>query len=112
MLAVAADGKQITHHRRASPRDGDLHPLQKAFVKHGALQCGFCTPGMLMSAKALLDRNPHPDRDEIKEALGGNLCRCAAYPRIIRGRGDRWKEFEGQRLDTAPHEHGERDQVA
>ena len=109
MLAAAADGKQITTIEGMASK-GDLHPLQKAFVKHGALQCGFCTSGMLMSAKALLDHHPHPDRDEIKEALSGNLCRCAAYPRIIRA-VETCQEFEGQKLDTAPHEQGERDQV-
>ncbi|NIO03196.1 MAG: 2Fe-2S iron-sulfur cluster binding domain-containing protein [Proteobacteria bacterium] len=60
-----------------------LHPLQKAFIDHGAVQCGFCTPGMLMATKALLDRTPNPAREEIKEALTGNLCRCTGYLQII-----------------------------
>jgi len=59
-----------------------LHPLQSAFAELGAAQCGYCTPGMLLSAKALLDRNPHPTRDEIKHALSGNLCRCTGYVKI------------------------------
>ena len=108
MLAAAADGRRITTVEGLAP-GGELHPLQQAFVKHGALQCGFCTSGMLMSAKGLLDHEPHPDREAIKEALSGNLCRCAAYPRIIRA-VETCHEFEGQHLDTAPHAHGERDQ--
>ncbi|MCR4424847.1 MAG: (2Fe-2S)-binding protein [Firmicutes bacterium] len=61
-----------------------LHPLQQAFIDHGAVQCGFCTPGMLLSAKALLDRNPNPSRDEIRKAISGNLCRCTGYEQIVR----------------------------
>ena len=60
-----------------------LHPLQKAFVDHGAIQCGFCTPGMVLSAAALLDENPTPTREEVKEALAGNLCRCTGYIKIV-----------------------------
>jgi carbon-monoxide dehydrogenase small subunit len=63
--------------------NGDLHPLQKAFHEHGAFQCGFCTPGMLMSAKALLDHNPNPSRTEIREYMSGNLCRCGSYEEVI-----------------------------
>jgi len=63
--------------------DGTLDPLQQAFIDHQAVQCGFCTPGMLMSAKALLIHNPHPSREEIKTALEGNLCRCTGYEQII-----------------------------
>ena len=60
-----------------------LHPLQKAFHEHYATQCGFCTPGMIMAAKALLDRNPHPKREEVREGLAGNLCRCTGYVKIV-----------------------------
>ncbi|HKQ75879.1 MAG TPA: (2Fe-2S)-binding protein [Blastocatellia bacterium] len=64
-------------------RDGRLDPLQQAFLECGAAQCGICTPGMLVSARSLLDANPHPTRDEIKEAIAGNLCRCTGYIKII-----------------------------
>jgi carbon-monoxide dehydrogenase small subunit len=62
---------------------GELRPLQKAFVDHGAVQCGYCTPGMLMSAKALLDHNPNPTEDEVRLAISGNLCRCTGYAKIV-----------------------------
>ncbi|UCC90594.1 MAG: (2Fe-2S)-binding protein [Dehalococcoidia bacterium] len=80
--AFITDGCEvITVEGLAEP--GELHPLQKAFYEHYAAQCGFCTPGMLMAAKALLDENPNPTREEIKEALAGNLCRCTGYVKII-----------------------------
>ena len=63
--------------------DRGLHPLQQAFVDHGAIQCGFCTPGMILSAKALLDRNPNPGEEEIRQAISGNLCRCTGYVKIV-----------------------------
>ena len=64
-------------------RDGELHPIQQAFIDHGAIQCGYCTPGMILSAKALLDKNPAPTEEEVKEAIGGNLCRCTGYIQIV-----------------------------
>jgi carbon-monoxide dehydrogenase small subunit len=83
MLAVEADGREVTTVEGLA--DGDrLSALQEAFVAHNAIQCGFCTPGMLISAHALLARNPRPTEDAIKEALAGNLCRCTGYLRIIR----------------------------
>ncbi len=82
VLAPEADGAEIETVEGLSA-GGSLHPLQEAFIEHNAIQCGFCTPGMLMSAKALLDRVPHPTEDEIRTALVGNLCRCTGYLRII-----------------------------
>ena len=82
MLAVEADGRQVTTVEGLSQGD-QLSPLQEAFVEHNAVQCGFCTPGVLISAHALLERNPHPTEEEIRAALVGNLCRCTGYLRII-----------------------------
>ena len=64
-------------------KDGVLHSLQQAFVDHGAIQCGYCTPGMILTAKALLDRNPDPTEQEVREALAGNICRCTGYVKIV-----------------------------
>jgi aerobic-type carbon monoxide dehydrogenase small subunit (CoxS/CutS family) len=83
-LALQADGREIVTIEGLAGEDGDLHPLQQAFLDQGGVQCGFCTPGMLISAKALLDRNPSPDEDEIRLALSGNLCRCTGYSGIVR----------------------------
>jgi carbon-monoxide dehydrogenase small subunit len=68
---------------RGVERDGALHPLQEAFARHGAVQCGFCTPGMVLTALAFLERRPRPGRDEIRAALEGNLCRCTGYTKIV-----------------------------
>jgi carbon-monoxide dehydrogenase small subunit len=77
----AAEGDVRTIEGEA--KNGELSNLQKAFIKHNGLQCGFCTPGMIMSARALLNRNPNPSKEEIKEAMQGNLCRCTGYESII-----------------------------
>ena len=82
VLATEADGKQITTIEGLASGD-KLHPIQQAFVDHGGLQCGFCTPGMIMLAKALLDENPTPTEEEIKQGIAGNLCRCTGYAKII-----------------------------
>ena len=82
MLAVDAQGKQITT-IEGLLKGEELHPLQKAFVKKDGYQCGFCTPGQIMAARALLLKNPHPSQSEVLQAMSGNLCRCGAYPKII-----------------------------
>lgn len=82
VLALDAQGKDILTVEGLA-RDGRLHPLQQAFMKHGAVQCGFCTPGMLLAAKALLDENPHPTESEVREAISGNICRCTGYTKIV-----------------------------
>ena len=82
VLAVDAAGKEVMTIEGLS-EEGKLHPLQEAFIEHDALQCGYCTPGMILSAKALLDRNPHPTEDDVRKAIDGNLCRCGSYPNII-----------------------------
>jgi carbon-monoxide dehydrogenase small subunit len=82
ILAVQASGKEITTVEGLAETDR-LHPVQQAFVEHGAMQCGFCTPGMVLSAKSLLDRNPHPGEGEVREAIEGNLCRCTGYTKVV-----------------------------
>ena len=82
MLALDAREKEIWTIEGLA-RGGELHPLQRAFVEHGAIQCGFCTSGMIMASKALFDENPHPSEQEIKDALAGNLCRCTGYVKIL-----------------------------
>lgn len=84
MLAVEVGGHEVVTIEGLTDEDGQLTPLQDAFAEHNAVQCGFCTPGMLLSAQALLERNPHPTDEEIREALVGNLCRCTGYVRIIK----------------------------
>ena len=83
VLAAEADGKEILTVEGLA-HGNELHPLQEAFIEHGAIQCGYCTSGMLLSAKALLDEIPRPTEKEIKEALAGNLCRCTGYYSIVK----------------------------
>jgi len=83
-LAVLAEGKNITTVEGLADLEmGKLHPLQETFVRYSGMQCGTCTPGMLLTAKALLDENPNPTEDEVREALAGNICRCGNYKRIV-----------------------------
>jgi carbon-monoxide dehydrogenase small subunit len=82
VLAVQADGKQVTTIEGLETPQG-LHPLQTAFVDKGAIQCGYCTPGMILTAKSLLDRNPRADEPGIRKAISGNLCRCTGYQKIV-----------------------------
>ncbi len=82
MLAGQADGRTITTIEGLATRE-NFHPIQKAFEEHGSLQCGFCGPGVIMAAKALLDKNPDPDVPTIRDALAGNLCRCTGYTKMI-----------------------------
>lgn len=82
VLAVAAEGKAITTIEGLAP-EGQLDPIQQSFLDHHAVQCGFCTPGLVLSTKALLDENPHPSEDEIRRGISGNLCRCTGYQKIV-----------------------------
>jgi carbon-monoxide dehydrogenase small subunit len=84
VLAVECHGAEIITVEGLA-QDGRLYPVQRALIDTGGVQCGFCTPGVLITARALLDRNPHPSEEEIREALVGNLCRCTGYVRIIQG---------------------------
>jgi carbon-monoxide dehydrogenase small subunit len=83
LLAVQADGAEVTT-IEGMGSEGDLHPLQEAFWEHHGLQCGYCTPGMIMAAADLLQRNPDPSEHEVREALAGNLCRCTGYHNIVK----------------------------
>jgi aerobic carbon-monoxide dehydrogenase small subunit len=96
-LAETCEGRAVQ--TATGLADGpDLHPLQQAFMEHFAAQCGFCTPGMLMAAKALLDRNPSPTREEVVEAIAGNICRCTGYAPIINAIIDAAARVSGRRI--------------
>jgi aerobic carbon-monoxide dehydrogenase small subunit len=94
VLGVEAENREIETVEGLADGD-DLHPLQRKFLEHAALQCGICTPGFLMAAKALLDRNPSPTEEEIRFGLAGNLCRCTGYDKIVRAVQDAAKELQG-----------------
>ena len=94
VLAWQADGAPIVTNSGLGTLDRP-HPLQAAFADHGAVQCGYCTPGMIISAKALLDSNPRPSEDEIRESIAGNLCRCTGYGQIVKAIQIAAEEMEG-----------------
>jgi carbon-monoxide dehydrogenase small subunit len=81
--AMEVDGRRVTTIEGLTDVQGNLHPIQNAFIEYGAIQCGFCTPGMVLSAKALLDENPKPTEEEIRSGIAGNLCRCTGYLQIV-----------------------------
>ena len=83
VLAAQADGQEITTIEGMAAEDGTMHPIQEAFHQHHALQCGFCTPGMVMAVASFLDEHPHPSEAEVREGLEGNLCRCTGYHNIV-----------------------------
>jgi len=96
ILAIDAQGKEILT-VEGMAKNGQLHPLQRAFIDHGAIQCGFCTPGMLLSAKALLDENTQPTAEEVRQSISGNLCRCTGYHKIVEAILDVAQSSKGER---------------
>ena len=97
--AMRAAGKQVNTIEGLVLADGSLHPMQRAFIQHDAVQCGYCIPGMIMSAVALVDENPHPSDEEIVQGLVGNLCRCTGYTKIVEAVRAAAQEMQG-------YEHG------
>jgi carbon-monoxide dehydrogenase small subunit len=83
VFAARAEGMKVTTIEGLA-QNGEIHPIQRAFIDHGAVQCGYCTPGQILSAKALLDKNPSPSESQVKEAIVGNLCRCTGYVKIVK----------------------------
>ena len=96
-LAIGLDGSDIVTVEGLSQSDGSLHPIQESFLEHGAVQCGFCTPGMILMGKALLDENPNPTEDEIRGHIRGNLCRCTGYTQIVKAIQECSKREKGKR---------------
>ena len=93
-LAVDAEGKEITTIEGLESPGGELHPVQESFLDKGAVQCGFCTAGMLMTSKSFLDKNPDPTEPEIRQALSGNICRCTGYAKIVEAVADAAKKMQ------------------
>ena len=100
VLAADADGREITTIEGLSPTPGELHPIQEAFIRNQGLQCGYCTPGMILSAKALLESNPSPSEEEIRHGISGNLCRCTGYHYIVDSIQDAARELRGEPAPT------------
>ncbi|MEW6377388.1 MAG: (2Fe-2S)-binding protein [Thermodesulfobacteriota bacterium] len=98
-LAIGLDGSDIITVEGMAQADGRLHPIQESFLEHGAVQCGFCTPGMVMMAKSLLDENPSPTEEQIRDHLRGNLCRCTGYIQIVKAIQSCSKEPSGEMDD-------------
>jgi len=94
VLAISANGREVLTIEGLA-ENGKLHPVQQAFVDKGSIQCGFCSPGMILSAKALLDTNPNPTEQEIRMAISGNLCRCTGYQKIVEAIGEAAKIIQG-----------------
>ncbi len=97
VLAIHANGREVLTIEGLA-EDGKLHPIQQAFVDKGSIQCGFCTPGMILSAKALLDANPKPTEQEIRMAISGNLCRCTGYQKIVEAIGEAAEKIQGMEV--------------
>ena len=93
-LAVDAEGKEITTIEGLESADGELHPVQESFLDKGAVQCGFCTAGMVMTTKGFLDKNPNPTEQEIRQALSGNICRCTGSAKIVEAVEDAAKKMQ------------------
>jgi len=93
-LAVDAEGKEITTIEGLEGAEGELHPVQESFLDKGAVQCGFCTAGMVMTTKSFLDKNPNPTEKEIRRALSGNICRCTGYAKIVEAVADAAKKMQ------------------
>ncbi|GAB6173953.1 (2Fe-2S)-binding protein [Paradesulfitobacterium aromaticivorans] len=100
VLAINAEGHEITT-IEGLRIEGELHPIQAAFVEEGAVQCGYCTPGMILATKSLLDDNPEPEENEIRTALSGNLCRCTGYVRIVKAVQAASRKLQEQSIHSA-----------
>jgi carbon-monoxide dehydrogenase small subunit len=108
VLAVQADGAHVTTIEGMAKEDGELHPMQEAFWNKHGLQCGYCTPGMIMACSELLARNPNPTEEEIRTSLEGNLCRCTGYHNIVQAVLEAAKHPEGHKIPV-PHRPGRTD---